>query len=170
MNIVETDRLTLRRLSISDAPFILKLLNSPSWLQFIGDRNVRTLDDARKYILDGPMTSYEKFGFGLYLTKLKDANVPIGICGLLKRDNLEVPDIGFALLPEYSGKGYAFEAASAIMIYGKTVLGLNQIVAITTEDNHASVNLLKKIGLTFQKSTKFPDDNTEFMLFSSPVI
>ncbi|CAF0975199.1 unnamed protein product [Didymodactylos carnosus] len=168
MNILETDRLILCHLSVHDEQFILELLNNPSWLQFIGDRNVRTLDDARAYILNGPMDSYQKFGFGLYLINLKHENhVSIGICGLIKRDVLEDIDLGFALLPEYARKGYAFEAASAVLNYAKTILGLKRIVAITSMDNHRSQNLLKKLGFTFEKLIKFANDNKELMLFAN---
>src|ERR1700704_4791358 len=111
MTILETDRLLLRKLTADDAEFILDLLNQPSFLQFIGDKGVRTLDDARQYILAGPVASYERFGFGLYLTALKESQVSIGICGLIKRETLEDVDVGFAFLPQFWSKGYAFEAA-----------------------------------------------------------
>src|ERR1043166_3210050 len=113
MKVLETDRLLLRWLNDDDAPFILELLNDPSFIRFIGDKGVRTLDDARNYILNGPVASYEKFGYGLYATELKDGSVPIGMCGILKRDTLPHPDIGFAFLPRYWNKGYAFESAAA---------------------------------------------------------
>lgn len=165
MNILETDRLILCKLTLDDAPFILELLNDPAFLRFIGDRGVRTLDDARNYIANGPMDSYEKHGFGLYLTKLKDSDTPIGICGLLKRDFLEDADIGFAFLPEFTGKGYGFESAAAVMEYGKTVLGLKRIVAITAPDNVASIKLLEKLGLRFEKTARFSKDGSESKLF-----
>ncbi len=107
MRILETDRLVLRRLAVEDAEFIFDLLNQPSFLQFIGDKGVRTIDDARNYILTGPITSYERFGFGLYLTELKPAQAPIGICGLLQRETLDDVDVGFAFLPQYWKQGYA---------------------------------------------------------------
>lgn len=115
MNIIQTDRLILYHLGINDIDFIYELLNSPAWIKYIGDRGIKTLDDAKKYIINGPMKSYEKFGFGLWLTKLKNDETPIGICGLLKRETLNDIDIGFAFLPQYTGKGYAFEAASATL-------------------------------------------------------
>ena len=118
--------------------------------KYIGDRGVKTLDDARKYILKGPVASYDQFGFGLYMTKLKDGGIPIGICGLLKRDSLEDIDVGFAFLPEFRNKGYAYESASAVLDYGKTILGLKRIVAVTSPDNHRSIKILEKMGLAYR--------------------
>ncbi|MCJ7434388.1 MAG: GNAT family N-acetyltransferase [Anaerolineales bacterium] len=166
MNVLETDRLVLRRLSIDDAEFILNLLNQPSFLQFIGDRDVRTLDDARSYILKGPVASYKRFGFGLYLTALKESGVPIGICGLVKRESLENVDIGFAFLPQFWSKGYAFESASAVMEYGKNALGLKRIVGVTSVDNHASIRVLEKLGLKFAKMVRLSADDRELKLFA----
>src|SRR5437762_12680729 len=117
--VIETERLQLRRLSVDDAEFILRLLNEPSFIQNIGDRGVRTLDDARSYILKGPVASYEKFGFGLWMIETKARATPIGICGLLKREVLEDVDIGYALLPEFCSQGYALESASAVMSYAR---------------------------------------------------
>src|SRR6185503_18613176 len=132
---IETTRLTIRRLSADDAEFILKLLNEPSWLRFIGDKGVRTVEDARAYILNGPVEMYSRLGFGLYLVELKEEGISIGMCGLIKRDALEDVDIGFAFLPEYWGKGYAYEAAAAVMSYARSALGLKRVVAITSVDN-----------------------------------
>ncbi|MGE7113767.1 GNAT family N-acetyltransferase [Lysinibacillus sp. NPDC047702] len=166
MKILETDRLTLRLQTTDDAAFILELMNDPSWLKFIGDRGLRTIEDSTAYILNGPIRMYEEFGFGLFLVERKGDHVPIGICGLIKRDSLEDVDIGFAFLPKYWSKGYAYEAASATMTYGKDTLGLNRIVAITTKDNHASAKLLKRIGLQFERSVRLPNDPEELKLFA----
>lgn len=165
-NVVETERLILRRLSVKDAEFILELLNDPSFLRFIGDKGVRTLDDARAYVLNGPVQSYQTVGFGLYLAALKDSSAPIGICGLLKRDALEDVDIGFAFLPGYRGKGYAIEAARATLGHGKDGFGLSRIVAITNPDNEASIGLLKKLGFRFERITKLADDAPQVKLFA----
>lgn len=167
MKVIETDRLIIRWLSTEDAPFILELLNDPSWLRFIGDHGVRTLEDARNYILNGPMDMYARLGFGLFLTELKEGNIPIGICGLIKRDTLEDIDIGYAFLTRFQSKGYAFEAASATMTYGKEQLGLKKIVAITSKDNDHSSKLLEKIGLKFEQMIKLTPDSEELKLFSS---
>lgn len=166
MSVLETDRLVLRKLSVDDAEFIFELVNEPSWLRFIGDKGVRTIEDARNYILQGPMASYERFGFGLYLTELKDSGVPIGICGLVKRDALEFADIGFAFLPKFWGKGYAYESARAVLGFAKTNLGLNRILAITNPDNHSSIRLLEKVGLSFEELVKFSETGEELKLFA----
>ena len=162
---LSTERLLLRKIDTSDAPFILRLLNEPSFLQFIGDKGVRSLDEARQYILNGPVASYQKHGFGLYLVTLESDKTPMGMCGLLKRESLQDVDIGFAFLPEFWNKGYALEAAGAVMIYGKDVLKLPRIVAITNKDNHASAKLLLKIGLRFDRLIALDSDRDETRLF-----
>lgn len=154
--ILETDRLILRKLSVDDAAFILKLVNDPLWLRFIGDRGVHTLADARDYILKGPVAMYARLGFGLYLVERKRDGPPLGICGLIKRDALEDVDLGFAFLPEYRAQGYAYESAAAVLAYGQSVLGLKRIVAITSPDNDRSANLLEKLGFTFEKMFQLP--------------
>jgi RimJ/RimL family protein N-acetyltransferase len=166
LKVLETDRLILRRLSDGDAEFILRLVNEPSWLRYIGNRGVRNLEDARAYILKGPVEMYSRLGFGLYLVELKAEGVPVGICGLIKRDSLEDVDIGFAFLPEYWGRGYAFEAASAVMEYGRDALGLKRIVAITSADNESSARLLEKLGFQFDGMFKLSADSEEVRFFS----
>ncbi|HKS10648.1 MAG TPA: GNAT family N-acetyltransferase [Pyrinomonadaceae bacterium] len=148
---LETERLLLRPFTTNDAPFVLTLLNEPSFLRFIGDKKVRNLEDARQYLLNGPIASYERHGFGLMLVALKDSNVPAGMCGLLKRDELPDPDIGFAFVPDYWGKGFAFEAATAVMNDARERLKLNRILAIVDPTNDASIKLLERLGLTFQR-------------------
>lgn len=164
MKVLETTRLVLRWLEVEDAEFILALLNEPSFLRFVGDKGVRSIADARDYILHGPIASYERFGFGLFRTELK-TGVPIGICGLLKRDSLEDVDVGFALLPEYWGQGYAFEAASAVLTYARDVFALQRIVAITDPDNFASIKVLEKLGLRFERMVKLSEGTPEIKLF-----
>jgi RimJ/RimL family protein N-acetyltransferase len=166
LKVLETGRLILRWLSVEDAEFILRLLNEPSFVRFIGDKGVRSIDDARNYILRGPVDSYERFGFGLYLTELKENGAPIGICGLLKRDSLEDVDVGFAFLPQFWRKGYAFESASAVMTHGRKVVGLNRIVAITSPENDASIKVLEKLGLRFERVIKLSEDEPEVKLFA----
>lgn len=165
-SILETERLSLRHLSTDDAPFILELLNDPSFIQNIGDRNVRTIADAESYITKGPVTSYEKNGFGLDLVVLKETSEPIGICGLIKRDTLEDVDIGYAFLPKFWKKGYAVESARAVLEYGLTVQKLKRVVAITLEANKGSVRVLERIGLKFEKMVKLEGDDEELMLFA----
>jgi RimJ/RimL family protein N-acetyltransferase len=165
MKVLETDRLVLRRMSVDDAEFELRLLNEPSFLRFIGDRGVRTLEDARAYILKGPVDMYERLGFGLYITELKGEGVPIGICGLVKRDFLEDVDLGFAFLPGFWGQGYASEAAAAVMEHAKGALGLKRLVAITNPDNQSSIRLLEKLGFRFDRMIRATADGPELRLF-----
>lgn len=165
MTTLETERLIIRELNDSDAPFILHLLNEPSFLHYIGDKGVRTLEDARQYILNGPAVSYQQNGFGLYLVALKDDATPIGMCGLIKRVELPDPDIGFAFLPDYWSKGFGFEAASAVLEYGGEVLRLQRVLAITSPDNESSGKLLTKIGLKYERMYSLSDDRPEVKLF-----
>lgn len=146
--ITETQRLLLQTLVIADAPFILELVNSRGWLKYIGDRNIRTLEDAQRYIEEGPFKSYEQNGFGLLKVVSKETKADLGLCGLLKRSHLPSPDIGFAFLPEYNGRGYATESAKAVLEMAKINHQLNEVCAITTHDNAASQAVLKKVGFT----------------------
>lgn len=167
MNVLQTERLSLRKMAPDDAEFIVELLNDSSFLRFIGDKGVRTTEDARQYILTGPMDSYERHGFGLWLVELKGSKTPIGICGLLKRDSLSDVDIGFAVLPQYRSKGYAFESAAAVMDHARNVLGLRRVVAITNEDNTGSIRVLEKIGMSFDRMIRLSDDGPEIRLLAS---
>jgi RimJ/RimL family protein N-acetyltransferase len=169
MTVLETERLSLRRISSADTEFILDLLNQPSFLRYIGDKEVRTTEDAIRYIETGPVASYERFGFGLYLVELKESGASIGMCGLIKRETLPDVDVGFAFLPDYWLQGLAFEAATAVMNYGRETLGLRRIVAITSLDNTASIRLLEKIGLRFERLIKLTEDQPEVRLFASTV-
>ena len=163
---LETGRLTLRRMELGDAGFILGLLNEPSFLLHIGDKGVRTGDDARRYI-EGVQAGDERFGFGLWLVERKDGGEPIGICGLLKRDWLEDVDLGFALRPAFWGRGYAFEAASAVLAHARGPLGRRRIVAITSLENEASIQLLGKLGFRFERVARFTEGGDELRLFAS---
>ena len=167
--VLETERLIIRKLNVDDAAFIFELVNDPDWLRFIGDRGVRTLEDAGKYILNGPMAMYERVGFGLYLVELKSNGTPIGMCGLIKREGLDDVDIGFAYLPQFRAQGYAYEAASAVLAYGRREFGLKRIVAITSVDNERSIQLLEKLGFAFEKLIKLPGDDEELKLFAIDV-
>jgi [ribosomal protein S5]-alanine N-acetyltransferase len=167
VNVIETERLFLRHLSAEDAPFMLELLNEPSFIQNIADRGVRTLEDAAQYILSGPVTNYERFGFGMYGVELKEAGELMGMCGLVKREGLDDVDIGYAFLPRFWSRGYAYEAAAAVLDYARNELGLQRIVAITAPDNHASIRVLEKIGLRFEKMIQLPGYEGESRLFVS---
>lgn len=155
MLVLETERLQLRHLTLEDAPFVLELLNDPAFVQYIGDRGVRNLDDARRNIENGAMASYARNGHGLYLAVRKDGEVPVGLVGLVKRDQLEDPDVGYALLPAYRSQGYAYEAASAVLDYGRSVLGMKRIVAICSPENYRSIKLLEKLGLSFERMLEY---------------
>lgn len=170
MKTLETDRLTIRRMSVDDAPFMLRLLNEPSWLRFIGDRGVRTLAEARRYIETGPVDSYARLGFGFCLVELRedpDRGVPIGICGLAKRDYLDDVDIGYALLPQHEGRGYAVEAARAVLAHARAELGLARIVATTRPANAGSQKVLDRLGLRFERAIRHPDDGRELLLYAT---
>jgi RimJ/RimL family protein N-acetyltransferase len=163
--ILDTDRLRLRELTPGDASFIIELLNTRGWLQYIGDRNVRTEEQAIAYLQNGPLKSYGEYGFGLWLVETKEGETPIGLCGVMKREHLEHPDIGFAFLPSHNGQGYAFEAANATRSYAQEVLGISRLSAIVLPGNAASIKLLEKLGLTFAKTITFPGSKEELHLY-----
>lgn len=165
MNILETERLTLRQFTAEDAPFILELVNEPSFIQNIGDRNVRSLADAVKYIETGPVISYARNGFGLYLVQLKESGESIGMCGLIKRAALEDVDVGYAFLPKFWSKGYAVESALAVKEQAHS-LGLRRLVAIVDPANIGSIRVLEKLGLTFEKMVRLAADDIELKLFA----
>jgi RimJ/RimL family protein N-acetyltransferase len=167
MIIAETERLVIREFITDDAPFILELVNEPAWLTFIGDKGVRTTDDAVRYILNGPVKSYHTHGFGLWQVQLKQENIPIGMCGLIKRDLLEHVDIGFAYLSAHNGQGYAYEAAIATLEYAKDKVGLKHILAITNQDNFRSIRLLEKLGLKFERLITLPGEQKPILLMGT---
>lgn len=161
--IFETERLRLRKFTFDDTKFIIELLNSPGWIEFIGDRNVKTEDQAAAYLQNGPMKSYVQNGFGLSMVETK-AGHPIGMCGILKRDTLDNPDIGFAFLDEFTGQGYAYEIASATLKYAIHDLKIQKVSAITLPHNERSIRLLEKIGMKFIKSF-ISEKNEHLLLF-----
>lgn len=161
-----TERLTLRELTPEDAPFILELLNDPDFIRYIGDRGVRTRDDARAYIANGPAKSYAANGFGLYRVALRAEDTPIGMCGLIRRAGLPEPDIGFAYLAVHRGHGYATEAAAAVLDHARNALGIKRVLGITTHDNDRSGNVLRKIGLRNAGEVTLPDDDEPLTLYA----
>jgi len=165
--VIETARLTLHRLTLDDAAFILALVNEPAWLQYIGDRGVRTIDDARNYIRNGPMAMYERLGYGLWLVRHRVDGIAMGLCGLLKRDSLDAPDIGFAFKPAFWGHGYAREAAAATLEYARTVLGVQRVLAVVLPGNSRSINLLERLQLSQDSRVRLADDAEELLLFST---
>lgn len=163
--VLETLRLSLRRLTLADAPFMLELLNDPSFIRHIGDKGVRSIEGAEAYLRDGPLASYQQFGFGLMLVRLKDEETPIGICGLIKRETLQDVDVGFAYLPAFRGQGYAIEATRAVLAYGKRQFGLSRIVAIVAPGNASSIRVLEKAGLEFERMIR-AEDGTDVQLLA----
>ena len=146
---LETPRLALHRFTADDAELIVRLLNEPAFIRYIGDRGVRTPEDARRYIADGPVAGYARHGYGLLRVERKADGVDVGMCGVLKRDTLPDPDIGFSFFPQYWSQGYAFESARAVMAHARGTLGLERILAITTCDNEPSIRLLGRLGFRF---------------------
>jgi len=165
MKVLETERLTLQRLTLDDADFLLELMNEPGFLKFVADRGLRTTADAAQYISEKILPSYVLYGFGFYRINLRESKTAIGICGLVKRETLEGVDVGFSILKRFGGNGYIYEAAAAVMNYGRTVLGLSQILGVTAPDNRASIHLLEKLGLRFQRKIHLPGYGDQSLLF-----
>jgi RimJ/RimL family protein N-acetyltransferase len=165
MIVLETERLLLRHFTVDDSAFILRLLNEPSFIQNVGDKGVRTLEQASSYLLEGPIKSYQIHGHGLYLVMLRESLQSIGMCGLLKRDQLDDVDLGYAFLPEFWSRGFAYEAASAVLEYGLNVLGRTKTLAIVSPGNAASIKVLKKLGFAFSKFVQIPPDDSGLALY-----
>jgi ribosomal-protein-alanine N-acetyltransferase len=164
VQVLETERLVLRWLTAADADFLVALMNDPDWLRFIGDRGIRTADDARRYVETGPARTIARRGFGMYAVALKETGAPIGICGLVDRDWLEEADLGFAFLPHFRGMGYAREAAAATLEHART-LGLSGVLAIVSPENHGSVRLLGKLGMDFVRRARPAPDAGEVCVY-----
>ncbi|MBD8532431.1 MULTISPECIES: GNAT family N-acetyltransferase [unclassified Massilia] len=165
MIVLQTERLRLRHMTPGDAAFMLGLLNDPAWHRFIGDRGIRTVEGAREYILNGPMAMVARHGFGFHVVELKEGGCPLGVCGLAKRDFLDDVDIGYAFLPQYGGQGYALEAAQGVLAHARA-LGLKRLVATVVPENAASIRLLEKLGLRFERSFQAPDSTRALQLFA----
>jgi RimJ/RimL family protein N-acetyltransferase len=163
--IVETERLMLRPIELSDGDFVLALVNEPGWLRYIGDKGIRTLADAARYIEHGPQAMYRKFGFGLLVVTVRSSAERIGLCGLLQREWLKDVDLGFALLEQFHGQGYAYEAASALLLGAKRTHGLERVVAITSLDNAISGKLLEKLGFQLESEAPMGPDLSELKLY-----
>jgi RimJ/RimL family protein N-acetyltransferase len=163
--ILETERLILRKLTLDDAAFVLELMNEPGFIKYVADRELRTEGDAARYLSDKILPTYERFGFGSYRVELKEAGTVVGICGLVKRDTLDHADIGFSILQRFGGNGYAYEAAVAVLNFGRTVLGLAHICGVTAPCNRTSIHLLEKLGLKFQRRIHLPGYGAKSLLF-----
>ena len=161
-----TVRLTLRPFMLADAPFVVELLNDPGWLRFIGDRKVRTVGDAEAYIESRLIAQQKRVGYSLWRVALKDTDEPVGMCGLVRREGLDDTDIGFAFLARHVGKGYALESARAVMVEADVTHRIDRVVAICDPDNISSIRLLEKLGFTFKKTVRLPNDDMELKLFA----
>jgi len=167
MKPLTTARLALSELTLSDAAFTLALLNEPDFHRYIGDKGLRAISDAERYLREGPIASYDKHGHGLWRVSLLTTNEPIGMCGIIRRDFLDAPDVGFAYLASHCGRGYGYEAGVATLAYAREVLGLRRIVGVTQPDNAASIALLKKLGLREEGTVVAPADRKTLLLFST---
>ena len=167
MKIFETERLILREIVESDAAFIVELLNSPSFIKYIGNRNIRSVAEARGAIENVYRKSYAENNFGLYIVELKESDAAIGFCGFVKRDFLPEADIGFAFLPQFEKKGHGFESAAALLKYGREKLNFGRVLAITTPNNENSVKLLEKLGFVFENLIEVPPNNEKLKLFAA---
>lgn len=169
MTVIETERLVLRRLSYDDCEFILELVNEASFKRYIGDKNVRNLDDARAYLRDGPIGNYEQFGYGMFLVKPRDSGLPAGISGLVKRPEFDDPDIGFAFLERFRGRGYAYESADAVLEYGFSRLGLQRVTAMVDPDNEKSIRLIVKLGMEYERKVRMPGEEDDIDLYATEI-
>lgn len=164
--VVETERLRMRELTEDDAEFVFRLLPDPEVMEGIGYRGVETLEDARRFIRRGPWTNQPRPGLGHFLVEEKASGEPTGTCGLLYRDNLDVIDVGFAFLPEFWGRGYATEAAGAMLDHGRRTLGIERIVGLTSPDNAGSIRVLEKLGMSFEREVKMSEDDPGSVLYA----
>ena len=163
---IQSQRLTLTELTLADAPMVLALLNQPDFIRNIADRQVRTVEQAEQYLLQGPLASYRQHGFGMWLVRRNEDKQAIGLCGLLQRDFLPVPDLGYAVFQAFSGQGYTSEAAAAVLGYAREQLGLTQLCAIVAPANQASIRVLHKCGFQSQPSAallSLPDSGKQVL-------
>lgn len=167
--VLRTERVSLRRLDFGDAKFVIELLNEPSFREFIGDKAVRSVEDAHRYLAEGPIASYERHGFGLFMVSLLADETPLGMCGLVVREGFDDPDLGFAFLRRHWSNGYALEAARAVMDYAEKELQLDRVIAMADRDNHASVKLLDKLGFVYDSMVRMPDESEDVCLFAKEI-
>jgi RimJ/RimL family protein N-acetyltransferase len=162
---IATERLQLRWLTLEDADLMLEVWNDPAFVRNVGDRGIRTREEAQAAMQDGALQLYKTCGYGPYRVAIKDNDVGIGIVGLFRRDGLDIPDIGYSVLPQHCGKGFAYEASCAVLDYARNELELEQICAIISPDNKVSIGLIKKLGLVFERMHLMPDDDEEVCLY-----
>jgi RimJ/RimL family protein N-acetyltransferase len=163
---LETPRLTLRRFTLDDAGFVLRLVNEPAFIANIGDKQVRSLDDARRYLADGPLAMYDKHGFGLWHVALRDGGASVGMCGLLRRDILPDVDLGYAYLPEYWGRGIASEAAEAVLRLAAGRFALRRVIGVVSQGNAASIRVLERLGMRFERMHALYPGEPEVRLYA----
>ncbi|KFF73980.1 GNAT family acetyltransferase [Chryseobacterium sp. P1-3] len=165
--IYETERLIIRPMSLEDKELIFRLYNSPKFIQYIGDRNIKSVEDAENYIKNRFLPQFEKLGFGNYLVMTKEGNEKIGGVGIFEREGLDIVDIGYSLLEEFEGKGYAYEAAQKVKSIGMEEFGLTKISAIISKDNLSSQKLIEKLGFVFKKYVTLPGENEELNYYET---
>jgi RimJ/RimL family protein N-acetyltransferase len=163
---LETERLVLRRITLDDTGLVLAVWNDPAFIHHVGDRGIRTIEDAQDALNEGALKLYEEHGYGPYCMSLKEDGRQIGICGLFRRDNLDDPDIGFAVLPRYRGKGFVAEAAQAVVTHARDDLGITTLTAIVSPNNTASIGLIEKLGLKFERGITMPGEDDVISLYS----
>lgn len=163
---LETDRLVLRRLTLADAELMLAVWNDPAFLEHVGDRGIRTVAQAQTTLADGAFRLYEEFGYGPYRVALRDQDLAVGTCGLFRREGFDDPDIGWSILPEHCGKGYAYEAASAVLAYAFAEIGLTRVVAFISAQNRPSIGLARKLGLRYEREARLVGDDEDVCLYS----
>ena len=167
--VLETERLRLRRISLDDAGFMLEIWNDPAFVRNVGDRGVRTVEQAQQALKSGALKLYADHGYGPYAMVLKSDGSSIGICGLFRRENLDDPDIGFSVLPDFCGKGYAGEAAFAVIAHARDDLGIRELTAIVSPGNAPSIGLIEKLGLSFIRMITMPGDDEAICLYSASI-
>ena len=167
MIVLETPRLVLRELVVEDAPFMLALLNEPSYIRNIADRGVRDLEGAGRYIEERWQASYAQHGFGLWVVVHRTTGASMGLCGLVRRDGLDDVDLGYAFLPAFWGQGYAAEAACGVLAHAREVVGLSRIVAIVVPDNTASIRVLERLGMSAERTLRLPGEETDLMRYAT---
>jgi RimJ/RimL family protein N-acetyltransferase len=163
---MQTERLKLRRLNIGDAELMLAVWNDPAFIRYVGDRGIRNIDDARQTLMDVALRMYAEYGYGPYRVALKSDDSPIGTCGLFRREGLDDVDIGFAILPEFCGRGYAYEAAQAVVLHARNDIGLARVTALVSTDNAVSIGLIEKLGLTFERMVRLPGEEDDVRLYA----
>jgi RimJ/RimL family protein N-acetyltransferase len=164
--ILETERLELRWMTLDDAPMMFAVWNDPAFMQFVGDRGIRTIDEAQTCMQQGPLHLYTEYGYGPFRVIHRDDGADMGVCGLYRRDGLDEPDIGFAFLPEFRGRGFGYEASVAVLDHARDDLKLPRVTAIVSPENSASIGLLEKLGLHYDKLMRLPGDDKDVSLYS----